>query len=132
MNLEIDRLIKHAADYDSLKRLSQDQQQELLVLLEVKKEKESLEKRLKSLEQDFENERNRNTSLSSSIHERNDEIVSLKTTVQTGLEREAKNNDTILSLEVKNGHLKEDITKMNETICELEKNLERCREEVKG
>ena len=131
-NLEIDRLIKYAADYDALKKLSQDQQKEILVLLEVKKEKENLDKRLKHLEQDFKNERIRNTSLSSTINERNDEILSLKTTLQSGLEREAKNNDAILSLKVENGHLKEDITEMNETICELEPNLERYREEVKG
>lgn len=127
---EIDRLTAYATDFDHLKKLSEDQEKEIVVLSKVRQEKIELEEEFEQLQKDLGDEQNQNVNLTKTIREMNVNITSLEQKVQDGLQREEKNNVDNNRLESENNELKLLIIDKKEKIRNLNDDLGKSRNEV--
>ncbi len=129
---EIERLTTYTSNFNILKKLSEDQQKELIVLSGIQQEKENLTTDLETLQRDFKSERSKNIFLTCKLKEMEGLACELKSNIQSGVEREEKKAEIISKFEKQVEDLKLDIKDKDEKLCRLNANLKEYREEVKS
>ena len=128
--IEIDRLKTHAATFDNLKKLSEDQKKEISILSTVQQEKVKLEEAMELLRRDLLHEKIQNAELLKILQDNKNRITSLELKIQDGLKREQTNKEDIERLEMKNGELEHDASINKQRLLKLDVDLTKSQMEV--